>query len=63
MWYFISSDFCRSVEQVVSPPDIPTALMFYTSSAAAPPTLAVGTNRGIVLLVKPDLTVTSLNQR
>lgn len=57
------ADFCRSVEQVVPPPDIPAALMFYTSSATVPPTLAVGTNRGTVLLVKPDLTVVSLNQR
>lgn len=38
-------------------------MMFYTSSPGAPPTLAVGTNRGTVFLVKPDLTVISLNQR
>lgn len=59
------SDFCRSVQQVVPRPDIPTALMFYTtpSSVAGAPTLAVGTNRGSVLLVRSDLTTVSLNQR
>jgi WD40 repeat protein len=60
----LKTNFCHNVQQVVPHSDMPTALMFCMSSSIVDsPTLAVGTKKGSVVLLNPDLTTASLNQR